>query len=160
MERESTRFHPLSLALPFFLSPPLPPPSPAQDWTTCQWPELVPTHSHPGPTPLVLVSFSLGFIHPLVLASLSRGTYQPIPSPLSLFTWHPSSARCIFTRFSFHYDNSTCLHLSSAGTRFDVFRCSIFLHVFLSYRFFSPLSYRFPSPFLTKIARGGTTYVA
>lgn len=103
---------PTTLSLPSFPPPP-PSPSPAQDWTACQWPELVPTHSHPGPTPLVLVSFSVGFIHPLVLSSLSRGTYQPTsPLPLSHSLYLQSLrvcismescssfARCIFTRFS------------------------------------------------------------
>lgn len=59
-------------------NPPLSPS--AQNWTTCQWPELVPTYPHPGPTPLVLVSLSLSFLHPLVLSSPSTATtYLPTP---------------------------------------------------------------------------------
>lgn len=138
MGRESTRFHPPALA-PFFPSFPPLSLSVAQDWTACQWPELVPTHSHPGPTPLVLVSFSLGFIHPLVLSSLSKGTYHlfsllgnlPVGVylrsrvHLSLGAFLPVSPV-----FSFYYGNSTCLHLSLAGVS-----ASVDVQYFRSYSF-------------------------
>lgn len=144
---------PSTLSLPSF--PPLAP-SVAQDWTACQWPELVPTHSHPGPTPLVLVSFSLGFIHLLVLSSLVQGCLSTDPS---LFTCQ-SPYGCISTvspvhlplgafllispAFSFHYDNSMCLHLNLTRTRLDISRCSTFPLVFFPLSFsFTLLGFRF-----------------